>query len=443
MDYKLSFYNVIFDHRGSHYIYNTLSVALAELDERTYNCMITGQLSALSLEIFEGLREEGFIVEITADEQAEYLYFYNRLRLGGTAKVLAITYVPSFVCNLACPYCLEGQEKDPKVVGKKETERVLKFAEKKIVESMGTTEIRIEQIHANLYGGEPMLQKKALMQYCLGMKQLAEKYGCGIKFFIISNFTLLDDEILDLIEKYDMMVQVSIDGTREQHNLRRIYKNGEGSYDIIMSNLDKMKERHLEKNVVVRINVDRDSVSSARAVVDKVSKYSEDVYFGFLENFSGYNDCYTNQCIDKDNYAKLCRQYGLMDLLNEYGYSFTSEFGKLAPCAIGGENKFNIDPYLNVYTCELAVNQPELRVGIIDEDGNFIPNNNFYKMMNHSPALYPECMKCKMMPMCATGCSTKAYIRDGKHDGNIDKPYCIHTEEDLLYYLKHYVDALA
>lgn len=138
----------------------------------------------------------------------------------------------------------------------------------------------------------------------------------------------------------------------------------------------------------------------------------------------------------------MCRKYGLMELLKEYGYCMTPEFGKMQPCAIGGENKFNIDPYLNVYTCELAVNQPELRVGIIDEEGEFIPNNKYYKMMNHSPSLYKECMECKLMPMCATGCPTKAYIRDGKRDGNINKPYCMHTEEELLNYLEHYVDSL-
>jgi len=442
MDYKLSFYNVIFDHKDSHYIYNTLSVALAELDEVTYNCLVNNQLCDVESENFRELINSGFIVNNTDDEQAEYLYFYNRLRLGGTAKVLSITYVPSFMCNLACPYCLEGQAKDSKVVDEKETERVLKFAENRIIDSMKDAEIRIEKIHANLYGGEPMLQKTAFMQYCVGMKTLAEKYDCDIRFFIVSNFTVLDDDILDLIEKYDMIVQVSIDGTRGQHNSRRIYKDGTGSYDVIMANLNKMKKRHLEKNVVLRINIDRESVVSAREIVDKVSQYSKDVYFGFLENFSGYNDCYANQCIGKENYAKLCGQYGLMELLNEYGYNFTPEFGKLSPCAIGGENKFNVDPYLNVYTCELAVNQPELSVGIIDEDGNFVPKNNFYRMMNHSPALYHECMRCKLMAMCATGCPTKAYIRDGKNDGIIDKPYCMHTEEDLLNYLKHYVDLM-
>lgn len=247
MDLKASFYNVLFIHNGCYYVYNTLSVALAELDELTYVCLRDNKLEKLTKENIENLIGSKFVVENNADEQAEYLYFYNRLRLGGTAKVLSVTFVPSFLCNLACPYCLEGQNKDKKIVDDSEVDRVLKFAEKRILESMANEEIRIKHIHANLYGGEAMLQKRALIRYCVGMKQIADKYGCDIKFFIVSNFTLLDNEILDLMEKYDMLVQVSIDGTREEHNKRRIYKDGKGSYDVIISNLKKMKERHLEK----------------------------------------------------------------------------------------------------------------------------------------------------------------------------------------------------
>ena len=439
---KPSFYNYYFKHKGSQYVYNTLSTSVIELDSDTYNALKSAKIDSINKEYIEPLQELKFLVEFNADEQAEYLYFYNRTRIGTGAKMLSVTFVPSFACNLACPYCLEGQAKDPKAATKEDTERLLKFVENRIVESRIKYEVPISYINANLYGGEPMLQKKTFLQYFKGMKNIADKYGCNIHYMIVSNFTLLDDDILDLIEEYDMMVQVSIDGTKEEHDKRRIYKNGKGSYDVILNNLKKMKERHLEKNVVIRINIDSESIQSAEKILADIHEYSKDVYFGILEKFSGFNDCYGDNCIGRDRITKAARINHLTELLSDYGYTITPEFGKMSPCAICGENKFHVDPYLNLYTCELAVNQPKLSVGKIGPNGEFLANNNFYKMMNHTPAKFKKCMDCKLMPMCATGCSTKAYIRDGKDDGVIDKPFCLHTEEDLLDYLKHYVETL-
>ena len=86
---------------------------------------------------------------------------------------------------------------------------------------------------------------------------------------------------------------------------------------------------------------------------------------------------------------------------------------------------------------------PEMFVfGKISDDGDFLPNNNFYKMMNHSPALFQKCMKCKLMPMCAGGCSGKAYLNDRDFNGELNRPYCMLQEEELKEYLKFYVKKL-
>jgi len=92
-----------------------------------------------------------------------------------------------------------------------------------------------------------------------------------------------------------------------------------------------------------------------------------------------------------------------------------------------------------VYKCEILVNNKTTCVGKINDDGDFIPNALFYHQMNYSPQKFPECLKCKLLPMCATGCPAKSYISGKKSDGILERGHCEYTEEDLDRYLKFYV----
>ncbi len=441
-DLKPSFYNFLFETDDKYYAYNTLSTAVAEIDDNTYMHLKNGLLDNINPEYIEPLFEQHFLVDIDADEQAEYLYFYNRLRFGSTAKLLSITLVPSYECNLACAYCLQGQSKNSKSMSMDDVQRVLSFAEKRIIGSREDNNVPITKVNAKLYGGEPMLQKDAMTVFCNGMAEIAEKYACDIKFFMTSNFTLLDDDIFNLIRKYKIITQVSIDGDRNAHDIRRIWKNGSGTYDVIINNLKRMKKEQLEDLIVIRLNIDVDNLSVAQKTLEEIHTYSTDVYFGFLEKFNGYNDSCSDKLINEESVSKSKKIKSLNSLMKKYGYIVPEEFGKIAPCALNIENKFYVDCFMNVYTCELALNQPELKIGVIDNFADFVPNANYYKIMNHSPALFPECMTCKLMPMCAGGCSAKAYIRDGIKDGNLNRSYCMCDEKGLLEYLKDYVKRL-
>lgn len=438
-DLKQSIYNVLFDDSGKYYLYNTLSVGIVELDSETYNCFKEDNISAICPDYIPTMQEMHFLVEKNADEPAEYLYYYNRIRFGCGAQLLSINFAPSFACNLACPYCFQGQDKDIKAMKLEDVDKVIKFAEKRILASLSNHNVPIKQINANMYGGEPLLQKQALIKYCDGMYKLSKKYDCKIRFMMTSNFTLLDEDLLNLIDKYKIYVQVSIDGTKEEHDKRRIYKSGKGTYDTIIKNLKKMKERHLEDYVVIRLNVDKNNVKYAESIINNVKAYSTDIYFGLLEQYNGFNDCFADNCIGNESVIRARRSNELASILVKYGYRDLPLFGKIDPCAIGGENKFCVDCDLNLFTCELGMKQIELSVGKISDDGDFLPNNNYYKMMNHSPALFQKCMKCKLMPMCAGGCSAKAYLNDGDFNGELNRPYCMLEEEELKEYLKFYV----
>jgi uncharacterized protein len=83
----------------------------------------------------------------------------------------------------------------------------------------------------------------------------------------------------------------------------------------------------------------------------------------------------------------------------------------------------------------MLLNQENNRVGFINSEGQLIKTADFYQQMNRTPQLFPECMDCKLMPLCAGGCAGKSFIRNG----SINKSLCLFSEESLIVYLKDYI----
>jgi uncharacterized protein len=279
-----------------------------------------------------------------------------------------------------------------------------------------------------------MLQKPALIYFCDGIKAVADKYACEIIYSMTSNMTLLDDDMIGLMEKYHIHVQVSVDGTKEQHDTRRIFTNGSGTYEIILKNLKRLLDAGLKDLVVIRLNIDKNNLKDAENIFAAVREYSNDVYFGFLDTFKGYNDLFSSQCVSNDIYPEIVSRT-FNDIYQKYGQPASTSFGKITPCSLNSENKYFIDLFLNVYKCEMLLNQAENRIGFIGNDGRLIKTAGFYQQMNRSPQLFPECIVCTLLPLCAGGCAGKAFI----NDGSINKPHCMFSEKTLIVYLKDYI----
>ena len=430
---KFSFYNIFFDIDNEHYIYNTLSTALAQLDDKTFDVVKKNDITLIDKQFIEEMQKEYFLVESDVNEQEEYLYFYNRTRFGKSSKSLAVNFIPSYRCNLACPYCMQGLDKSNKQIEIKDIDKILTFTSNTIEYSFAE-DVAITKIYAHLYGGEPMLQKQALQYFCAGIKNIAEKYKCEDIYSMTSNMTILDDDMIQFMQKYNINVQISIDGIKEQHDRRRMFANGCGTYDTILNNLKKLQKAGLKDCVVIRLNIDKDNLPDAEKIYTEVKEYSNDVYFGFLDAFKGYNDHFSSQCVSNEIYPEIVSKT-FNDIYQKYGQPISTSFGKMSPCSINSENKYFIDPFLNVYKCEMLLNQTDNRIGFIDNDGQLIKTSAFYRQMNRSPQLFPECLACKLLPLCAGGCAGKAFF----NDGNIDKKFCMFTEQTLIIYLQDYI----
>ncbi len=147
--------------------------------------------------------------------------------------ILAITDA----CNLRCKYCFERGVCSKKSVMSKQ------IAEKSIQYLMEHSPYN--SVHVRFFGGEPLLNIK-LIKYAVNFgRVLAIKHKKEISFSIVTNGTLITEEIADFFKQNCINVQVSIDGCKESHDANRVFPDGAGSFDVISKSIEKLKERGL------------------------------------------------------------------------------------------------------------------------------------------------------------------------------------------------------
>lgn len=82
-------------------------------------------------------------------------------------------------------------------------------------------------VQINLFGGEPLLNKKILKLFSERFSLQRDKF----RLSFTTNGTLLDEKFLLYCQKNKLSFALSVDGLKETHNKNRIFKNGRGSFD--------------------------------------------------------------------------------------------------------------------------------------------------------------------------------------------------------------------
>ena len=147
----------------------------------------------------------------------------NRLRAykGFLTNATALhIFVVTTVCNMNCVYCQANNGIHQSNVFMSED------TAKKAVDIALSSPAR--HLSFEFQGGEPLLNFKIIRSIVEYAEEHNENHE--IEYNIVSNLTLITDEILAFLEKYSVNIATSIDGNRELHDKNRPFLNNSGSY---------------------------------------------------------------------------------------------------------------------------------------------------------------------------------------------------------------------
>jgi len=175
-------------------------------------------------------------------------------------------------CNLRCDYCIFG--------GNYYGERTHSDRSMSLDKGIKALEIFcencVEDPYLGFYGGEPLLNFNLI-------KNVVEKANSSqknFKFSLTTNFTVVDDETLKFLINNNFNIFISLDGPKEIHDSSRRYPSGRGTYEKIMSNIDRLNyfdKEFVKRNVAFNVTYRRTS-----NLTEIISFFKENFPYNFV-----------------------------------------------------------------------------------------------------------------------------------------------------------------
>lgn len=157
-------------------------------------------------------------------------------------RIKQLTLQVTQQCNLRCEYCVYSG-----IYNRNRThsnQRMCLETAKKAIDFFLEQNGELSDVIIGFYGGEPLLEFELIKQCVQYAKSKIE--GKRIRFNMTTNGTLLSDNVVDYLVENNFMLSISLDGSKEEHDVSRKFANGEGSFDTIIDNIKRIQKRYPE-----------------------------------------------------------------------------------------------------------------------------------------------------------------------------------------------------
>ncbi len=239
--YASQYTNIYPSHRGNSLLFHGIKGTIDEVDKKLGVILNKAKRSKepinnlLDQATIDYLKDRGHVTPL--DSEQEWVEAQKIIqKIDGAVNENAkksgtLMLVPSYDCNLACPYCYQCQirskldSKSSQIMTPETVDLIFGKAFKNLFPAVE----RHSQVDVTLYGGEPFLQKhhpslERIIHYTL-LHQM--------KVMAISNATTLHS-ILPIFGRRRGLVnwlQISFDGDKEFHDKSRVTRSGTGTFD--------------------------------------------------------------------------------------------------------------------------------------------------------------------------------------------------------------------
>lgn len=262
--YKLNYFNFK-EFENKYLLTNDLgrfmfinSYDMKNITERKFHNIEEKKLELLEDNYFIYKDKESFVENASKELKKSKSY----LNQGTQLHIFVLTTF----CNLSCIYCQASTYNNIE-----ECKQNQKFMNNEVAEK--SVDIALQSPSMNLtfefQGGEPLANFDVLRHIVNYSKEKNKEYCKDIRYSIVSNLTLINEEMINFFIENNVGISTSIDGPEELHNINRIYSKG-NSLEITESKIKQINYIGNSKNRVQAIQTtSRFSLNYPKEIVDE------------------------------------------------------------------------------------------------------------------------------------------------------------------------------
>ena len=330
-------------------------------------------------------------------------------------------------CNLACQYCFaeEGEYHGRRALMSYEVgKQALDF----LVENSGSR----KNLEVDFFGGEPLMNwqvVKDLVAYGREQEKLHDK---KFRFTLTTNGVLLNDEVMEFANREMSNVVLSIDGRQKVHDKMRPFRNGKGSYDLVVPRFQKLAESRNQNNYYVRGTFTRNNLDFSEDVLHLADLgfkqiSVEPVVASPEESYALMEEDIPEICEQYDRLAaEMVKRHGTEKDFNFFHFMIDLTGGpcvykRLSGCGSGTEY-LAVTPWGDLYPCHQFVGEEKFLMGNVFDGIQNTDLRDEFKGCN----VYAKekCRDCFARFYCSGGCAANSY----NFHGSINDAYDIGCE---------------
>jgi uncharacterized protein len=395
----------------SYLAYNTLLRTAATLNWKLKNLIEDGEnIDTLPPSISHKLLKIGILSQGDKEDEKKL------------EEVLTEGYNPDYFfpviaytakCNLNCVYCFEEGVDRSVSMSPAIVEATIMWMKKYVIENGP-----FGQIHMGLFGGEPLIDVKTAHYIIDAMRDFARSRNMELAFDLTTNGVLMKKNVIEgLVEKGLQSIQITLDGPPRIHDARRKFRNGEGTFEIILENLKDAAEIE-ELALSVEVNIDRQNIEHFGELLSILA----DNGLKDRIRLSPEPTLETQACIGRKEHH--CSRHVLKgsDLINAFkkvmeevsrhGFHTPEIVGVSYPCIFVEQHHYVIDFHGDIYRCSFTIGNRDFIVGNVTSGFNW-KNQDMLSSRN----VIKNCMekKCGFVPICGGGCRYEAWANTGSY----------------------------
>jgi uncharacterized protein len=385
-------------------LWNTMSGAVsifaAHETERVLQRLDIEGVTAPLDKVSEYLSRRGYLVKSDLDEVQLFRYHYAQQQW--RTDILQWVILASEDCNFRCVYCYEKFKNGtmlPEV-----RQGVMALTERRAP--------HLNELSVSWFGGEPLYGWEAVEELGSFFKRTADRYGIGHSQHMTTNAYLLTEErATKLLEWGCRRYQITIDGLAEEHDCKRVGRDGSPTYATIIDNLRSMhaRPRSEEFGIDIRVNFDQNNFPRLGTFIEVLSEeFGGDPRFQLrfrpVGKWGGPNDANLATCgIEEQRQVtrKLRKTAEDLGFPQERGILDAATFGSQA-CYAARPYNFIVGATGTLMKCTIALDEMEDNiVGRILPSGDMELNDaNMVKWVGPLFEKDQMCQHCYLLPGC-------------------------------------------
>lgn len=374
------------------YVFNTFTNALISVPRKEWDRLIKNPNDESLSRLTDILNKYRYLVSDAINEVDRYLEIFKFLkdRDLNNSKICRYNILTTTGCNLRCFYCFENgiqhYSMDDNTI-----ENVCQFILK--------TYDKNDPIHLRWFGGEPLLNHRAISKICLRLKEEEVPFYSTMS----SNGVLFNPDLQSkAVNVWNLRkIRVSLDGYGEEHDKRKGIVSGSSVFDKLIDNLCYTIGSNLQVNI--RLTVDGNNVDSMLGLMEYLLDKLKD-----NRNITFYTRCIfdsvDSNAIKKDEgkVKTLIEKVRALDqwMIEKGVY----DMSRIAPiglrkhyCAANDPKAIVIDPQGRLCGCEsidaTSTFWGDVVNGITDETER-------QRWIGYNDSIKEKCANCKFLPVC-------------------------------------------